>query len=271
MLQTTTIAFIGGGNMATAMIQGLLKAGLPPARLRAADQDQQRCEFLADQYTITTSQDNKAVLTGTNVVIIAVKPNKVEAVLREIRQDITANMLVVSIAAGITMARLQASLPDDQPLVRVMPNTPALIGAGISALLPLATLSEEQRQLTRQIMAVSGDVVEVENEAMLDGVTALSGSGPAYLFLIAEALSDGGVACGLPRSLSDKLTIKTLIGAARLIDESGTHPAVLKNQVTSPGGTTIAGLKQLETAGVRGSLIAAVEAAWQRSRQLGNC
>ena len=268
MLHETTITFIGGGNMAAAMIQGLLTAGSPPTHLRVSEPSQTRRDLLAERYAITVVADNKIALQGAHVVIIAVKPGLVDSVLKEIASALHSDLLVLSIAAGVSLATLQKLLPLGQPLVRVMPNTPALIGAGISALLPLPTLSEHNRRLAHQIMAVAGDVVELTDESMMDAVTALSGSGPAYLFLIAEALSDGGVACGLPRAMADQLTIKTLIGAARLIDESGSHPAVLKNQVTSPGGTTLAGLQVLELAGVRGTLMTAVRAAWNRSREL---
>ncbi|MEO5340808.1 MAG: pyrroline-5-carboxylate reductase [Magnetococcus sp. MYC-9] len=268
MLQETTIAFIGGGNMAAAMIQGLLTAGCSPARIRVSEPDPQRRDTLTHRFPIATMAENQEVVPGAQALVIAVKPGKVAHVLQEIAPLLTPEMLLLSIAAGVSLAQLQQALPAHQPLVRVMPNTPALIGAGIAALLPATTLSQEQRRLAMAIMAVTGEVVEVEEEGWMDGITALSGSGPAYLFLMAEALSDGGVACGLPRALADRLAVKTLIGSARLIDETGLHPAVLKNQVTSPGGTTIAGLIQLETAGVRGSLIAAVQAAWARSKAL---
>ncbi|MEO5350715.1 MAG: pyrroline-5-carboxylate reductase [Magnetococcus sp. YQC-3] len=268
MLHETTIAFVGGGNMAAAMIQGLLTAGCSPSRIRVSEPDPARRDTLTHRYQVATMAENQAVLPGADAVVIAVKPGKVDGVLRTMAPALTPDMLILSIAAGVSLEQLQRALPPAQPVVRVMPNTPALIGAGISALLPMPTLSPEKRALARQIMAVAGDVVEVEDESWMDGITALSGSGPAYLFLIAEALSDGGVACGLPRPLADRLAVKTLIGSARLIDETGQHPAVLKNQVTSPGGTTIAGLIQLESGGVRAALLAAVQAAWHRSRAL---
>lgn len=268
MLQEKTIAFIGGGNMAAAMVQGLLSAGCAPARIRVAEPDSKRREILGERYPVLILPDNEAVLPGADAVVIAVKPGKVEDVLRTITPAMTLDMLILSIAAGITLAQLQRVLPWDQPVVRVMPNTPALIGAGISAIFPMPGLSLEKRRLAQEIMAVTGDVVEVEEESWMDGVTALSGSGPAYVYLIAEALSDGGVACGLPRALADRLAVKTLIGSARLIDETGQHPATLKNQVTSPGGTTIAALELLESAGIRGTLMAAVRAAWHRSKAL---
>lgn len=268
MLQEKTIAFIGGGNMAAAMVQGLLSAGCTPARIRVAEPDLKRREILTERYPVVILAENEAAVQGVDAVVIAVKPGKVDSVLRTIAPTLTLDMLILSIAAGISLAQLQRALPYNQPVVRAMPNTPALIGAGISALLPMPTLSLEKRHLAQEIMAVAGDVVEIEEESWMDGITALSGSGPAYLYLIAEALSDGGVACGLPRALADRLTVKTLIGSARLIDETGQHPAVLKNQVTSPGGTTIAGLEQLEAAGVRGTLMAAIRAAWNRSKAL---
>ncbi|MBF0401791.1 MAG: pyrroline-5-carboxylate reductase [Magnetococcales bacterium] len=268
MLQNKTIAFIGGGNMAVAMIQGLLAAGCAPTRIRVAEPDAGQRQRLTERFPIVVLAENALALAGADAVVIAVKPGKVDGVLRLLAPVLGPEMLILSIAAGISLAQLQQALPAGQPLVRVMPNTPALIGAGISALLPIPTLSQEKRHLAQEIMAVAGDVVEIEEESWMDAITALSGSGPAYLFLIAEALSDGGVACGLPRGLADRLAVKTLIGSARLIDETGQHPAVLKNQVTSPGGTTIAGLEQLESAGVRAALMAAVRAAWSRSRAL---
>lgn len=269
MLDEISIAFMGGGNMAAAMIQGLLTSGFSPKRLRVSDPVNMQCDALKARYAVTAVQENRVAAAGADVVVLAVKPDKVEAVLKEIAPVLTPDCLLLSIAAGVTLARLQRQLSPDQPLVRVMPNMPALVGAGISALLPVPTLSEENRRLAMAVMSVVGDAVEVSDESMMDGVTALSGSGPAYLFLIAEALSDGGVACGLPRPLADRLTVKTLMGAARLIDETGTHPALLKQQVTSPGGTTLAGLAPLEKAGVRGTLMEAVRAAWHRSRELG--
>lgn len=268
MLKKATIAFVGGGNMATAMIQGLLKAGISSDRIRVSEPNKQSRNQLEKQFNVTTVAENSSVIVGANVVVIAVKPGVVTRVLKEIEKELDKTTLVISIAAGISLSQIVELLPKGQPIVRVMPNTPALIGAGISVLICMPNISQEKRILARQLMSVAGDVVEISDESMMDGVTALSGSGPAYVYLIAEALSDGGVACGLPRPLADKLAVKTLIGSARLIDETGTHPAVLKSQVTSPGGTTIAGLKELESNGVRGSLIKAVEAAWKRSKEL---
>ncbi|MBF0184130.1 MAG: pyrroline-5-carboxylate reductase [Magnetococcales bacterium] len=268
-LQEIKIGFIGGGNMAAAMIQGLLKAGVAARQIVVSEPDDGRQQWLQTQYGVGVSGSNSVVVqSGAEVVILAVKPGKVSSVLQALQADWQTGQLLISIAAGVALAQLQALLPAGQPVVRVMPNTPALIGEGIAALYAAPSLSVAQRQTARALLEVSGEVVEIEDEGWMDGVTALSGSGPAYVYLIAEALSDGGVACGLPRPLADRLAIRTLIGSARLLDASGSHPGVLKNQVTSPGGTTIAGLIRLETAGVRGALIEAVQAAWQRSRTL---
>ncbi|MBF0127945.1 MAG: pyrroline-5-carboxylate reductase [Magnetococcales bacterium] len=265
----TVIAFLGGGAMAGAMIKGLLNAGMPADRLRVSEPDGQQRHALHQQYGVPVFPDNRSALEGAGVVIVAVKPGVVATVLQEIAAHLQAGVLILSIAAGVPLAALAGRLPENQPLVRVMPNTPALVGAGISALLPATHTGPEMRLLARQIMSAIGLVEEIDNEALMDGITALSGSGPAYVYLIAEALSDGGVACGLPRALSDRLAVRTLLGSAKLMEETGSHPGVLKNQVTSPGGTTIAGLEPLEKAGVRGTLMAAVMAACQRSRELG--
>ena len=263
-----TIAFVGGGNMAAAMIRGLLQAGWDANRIRVAEPSEERRAFLAGQFGVSASADTVRAVNAAQTVVLAVKPGVVNMVLQEVGQVLHPEALVISIAAGVTLEMLRRGLPAEQPLVRVMPNTPALIGAGISAILPAPGTAKDKRQRAREVMAAAGEVVEVADEALMDGITALSGSGPAYVFLIAEALSDGGVACGLPRSLADTLAVQTLLGSARLLDETGQHPGVLKNQVTSPGGTTIAGLAELERAGVRSALMAAVTAAWHRSLAL---
>jgi pyrroline-5-carboxylate reductase len=264
------ITFIGGGNMAKALIAGLVDSGISANQIRVCEPDPEKQSRLSSHFGVMVSGEAASVVQGATAVILAVKPGVVVPVLSKIGPLLDPETLVISIAAGLSLGSLAKELSVDQPVVRVMPNTPALIGAGISVLYGGADLKPEMMALAREIMASVGDVEEVSDESLMDGVTALSGSGPAYVYLIAEALSDGGVSCGLPRPLADKLAVKTLIGAARLIDESGEHPAVLKNQVTSPGGTTIAALTQLERAGVRGTLIDAVGAAWNRSKELSN-
>ncbi|MBF0627374.1 MAG: pyrroline-5-carboxylate reductase [Magnetococcales bacterium] len=268
-LHACAITFLGGGAMASALIHGLTRAGVAPDRLCAADPSESQRRQLTERYAIRVSASNIEAVQGADVVVVAVKPGVVATVLDEISPALKPGALILSIAAGITLATLAARLPGGQPLVRVMPNTPALVGAGISAILPSPTTPPGQRLLARQIMEAVGLVEGIDQEALMDGVTALSGSGPAYVYLIAEALSDGGVASGLPRALADRLAIRTLLGAAKLLEETGLHPGVLKNQVTSPGGTTIAGLEALEKGGVRAAMMAAVQAACHRSRELG--
>ncbi|MBF0215305.1 MAG: pyrroline-5-carboxylate reductase [Magnetococcales bacterium] len=265
----SVIAFLGGGAMAGALIHGLIRAGVSPERLRVSDPVEKQRHLLHERHGVPVFADNAEAVQGADVVILSVKPGVVIGVLDAIAPLLQERVLVLSIAAGITLTTLTAHLPANQPLARVMPNTPALVAAGISALLPSPATPPPYRLLARQIMEAVGLVEELDNEALMDGVTALSGSGPAYVYLIAEALSDGGVASGLPRALADRLAIRTLLGSAKLLEESGLHPGVLKNQVTSPGGTTIAGLEALEKGAVRGALIAAVQAACQRSRELG--
>jgi pyrroline-5-carboxylate reductase len=268
MLTNKIITFIGGGNMAKALVSGLINAGVGSENIRICEPDSKKQSQLSAQFGVEVSGQAEGVVAGVDVVVLAVKPGVVPLVLADIGTVIARDTVVISIAAGVSMATLMGGLSTGQPVVRVMPNTPALIGAGISVLFGGAGIDAAKLELARQVMAAVGDVDEVADESLLDGVTALSGSGPAYVYLMAEALSDGGVSCGLPRQLADKLAVKTLIGAARMIDESGEHPGVLKNQVTSPGGTTIAAVAQLERSGVRSALIDAVGAAWKRSREL---
>ncbi|MBF0260969.1 MAG: pyrroline-5-carboxylate reductase [Magnetococcales bacterium] len=265
----SVIAFLGGGAMAGALIQGLIRASVPLERIRVAEPVEGQRLALTERYGVPVFSANREAVRGADVVVVAVKPGVVAGVLDEVADALGSGVLVISIAAGVTLATLAAHLPAGQPLARVMPNTPGLVGAGISALLAAPGCSAEQRLLARRIMEAVGLVEEIDQESLMDGITALSGSGPAYVYLIAEALSDGGVASGLPRPLADRLAIRTLLGSAKLLEESGLHPGVLKNQVTSPGGTTIAGLEVLERSGVRGALMGAVQAACQRSRELG--
>ncbi|MEO5371324.1 MAG: pyrroline-5-carboxylate reductase [Magnetococcus sp. DMHC-1] len=268
MTLTMNVAFLGGGNMATALISGLVQAGISPGQIRVAEPDPLRRNTLQERFKVTVQADNSAVLPGADVVVVAVKPGVVTKVLQEIQAGLLPQTLILSIAAGVSLARLAENLPKDQPVIRAMPNTPALIGAGMTVLCPGCGVQENQVETARRIMLAAGKVAVIQDEKLMDAVTALSGSGPAYLYLVAEALSDGGVACGLPRDLADQLTVQTLLGTSQLLASSGQHPAILKNQVTSPGGTTIAALRRLEAGGVRSALMEAVVAAWQRAREL---
>ncbi|OSM00456.1 pyrroline-5-carboxylate reductase [Magnetofaba australis] len=269
MNELPRIAFIGGGNMATAIIQGLITSGAQPDRILVAEPLKQKRQELTNQFGVLPFPDASTAVCDAGVVILAVKPAIVETVLSQIADTLLPNAVVISIAAGVTIDAMMSLLSASQPVVRVMPNTPALVAAGMSVLCPAPHTTDAQLALATRILDAVGQTATVRDESLLDAVTGLSGSGPAYVFLIAEALSDAGVSCGLPRPLADQLAIQTLLGSSQLMSQTGEHPAVLKSQVTSPGGTTIAGVMTLEQSGVRGALMQAVQAAWKRSQELG--
>ncbi len=254
--------------MATALGQGFVRAGLvQPAGLLASDLEASaRGEFERLTGGRTTASNREVIAART--VFVAVKPHQVREVLREVREALTSEHLVVSIAAGVTLAALQSAVPAGTRLVRVMPNTPALVGASATAFSLGSSCQPEDGRWVQRLFTSVGIALPV-SEALLDAVTGLSGSGPAYGYLMIEALSDGGVAAGLPRDVSTRLAAQTLMGAARMVLETGLHPGVLKDQVTSPGGTTIEGIHELEKAGVRAGLMNAVGAATEKSRRLG--
>jgi pyrroline-5-carboxylate reductase len=263
------IAFIGAGQMATALAQGFLKAGLVDcAQILAADpltESQQR--FTAATAAPATA-GNLSVAAQADVVFLAVKPQQIATVLAELRGQIDEQKLVVSIAAGVPIAVLQQGLGPAVRVVRVMPNTPCLVGLGACAFCLGPTATPDDAKLVEQLLSAVGIALRVE-EKLLDAVTGLSGSGPAFVYTIIEALSDGGVRMGLPRAAATALAAQTVRGAAEMVLSTHEHPAVLKDRVTSPGGTTIAGLQALEVGAVRAALMAAVEAATRRSVELG--
>lgn len=263
-----TIGFIGAGQMARALAGGLVRAGLTSAqRLVACDPaEAARAEFAAQVAGARLVDDNRAVVAAADVIVLAVKPQKAAVVMAEVRGSCGPDKLLVSILAGTPLAKLVAGL-GTQRVVRVMPNTPCLVGAGASgyALGPGAT--RQDAELVGELLGAVGMAVEVE-EGLLDAVTGLSGSGPAFVYTMIEALSDGGVRAGLPRATATQLAAQTVLGGARMVLASGEHPAVLKDRVASPGGTTIAGLQALEERGLRAALLAAVEAATRRSVEL---
>lgn len=266
------IGFVGGGAMAEALVTGLLAAGVCAARIRAADPVAARREHLAVRYGIAVSAVNTEVVAASDLVVVAVKPALVVPVLSAItaaEPAVAARPLWLSIAAGVPLAGLAGALAPGTRVVRAMPNTPALVRAGVTAFVASPTCSAADRALARALCETVGSVWEAPSEALLDAVTGLSGSGPAYVFVFLEALSDAGVRVGLPREAASMLAIQTVLGSARLALETGRHPAQLKDQVTSPGGTTIAGLERLEAAGLRAAVYDAVAAATARSRQLG--
>ncbi len=263
------IGFLGAGKMAAALAKGFLKAGLAvPDGLIASDPYPAARESLARETGMKTTAVNGDVLRAAPIIVLAVKPDQVASVLAEVRPAFTAEHLLISIAAGVPLARLEAALPGGARVVRVMPNTPALVGASASGFALGQGTRPGDTALVEQLLSSVGLAVSVK-ESLLDAVTGLSGSGPAYVFLMIEALSDGGVAAGLPREVATRLAAQTLLGSARLLLETGQHPGALKDMVTSPGGTTIEGLHELEKAGVRGALINAVRAAADKSKKLG--
>ena len=265
---TSKIAFIGGGRMAEAIIGGLLSGQVCSAEsIWATDPVAERRNRLKSQFGIRVSPANREAVAWADVVVLAVKPQTLPAVLSELG-PILAHALVISIVAGVTIRTIAEQVGGATRVVRAMPNTPALVREGMIALATGAGGSDNDIRLVRTIFEAVGLVIVVE-EGLLDAVTGLSGSGPAYVFLAIEALADGGVKMGLPRQTAELLAAQTVFGAARLVLESGVHPAELKDRVSSPGGTTIAGLHQLEQGGFRAALMAAVEAATTRSKELG--
>ncbi len=267
--QTHTWGFIGAGKMATALARGMISARTTsPSLVFAYDPVKAAAMSFASETGATILSSNHAVAEHCDILILAVKPQAMGQVLADLQPSITNRHLLISIAAGISIATLSSLIGPDRRIIRVMPNTPALIGAGASgyALGKLATPDDEVRLKT--CLEAVGIAYRVP-EPLLDAVTGLSGSGPAYAYLMIEALSDGGVRMGLPRDIATALAAQTLMGAARMVLETGLHPGVLKDQVTSPGGTTIAGLHAMESAGVRAALMNAVESATSRSVELG--
>lgn len=266
------VGFIGAGKMATALARGLAAAGFTtPARIIACDVLPAAREAFARETGGRTVDSVAAVTAESDVVVLAVKPQHMADVLAELRAaqpGLQRRQLVVSIAAGVPLGTLESGLPDGCRVVRVMPNTPCLVGAGASAFAAGSHATPEDARLVEQLLSTVGLAVEVP-EGMLDAVTGLSGSGPAYVCQFIEALADGGVRVGLPRDVATRLAAQTVLGSAKLLLETGEHPAALKDAVASPGGTTIAGLHALERGGVRASVMDAVVAAAARSAELG--
>jgi pyrroline-5-carboxylate reductase len=270
-LEDRRIGLIGAGAMGEALASGLLAAGVPRRAVQATDAEPARRERIAEKLGIATPADNRALVEASDIIVLAVKPAQTETVLADLAGEADlVRPLWISIAAGISLARLGASLPSRARVVRAMPNTPALIRAGATAFATGAHVTDDDRAVTRALFASVGEVWEAPAESLLDAVTGLSGSGPAYVFVFLEALGDAGVRMGLPRDAAYQLAFQTVVGAARLAQETGRHPGDLKDQVTSPGGTTIAGLERLEAGGFRAAIHDAVAAATARSRELGD-
>lgn len=262
------LAVLGAGVMGTAVLSALLEAGAVEASdVRASTLDDAARAHLTDDVGVRVV-DNREAVTGADIVLIAVKPDAVRGLLREVRDDIADGALVICVAAGISLDTLEAALPEGAAVVRVMPNTPTIVREGMLAMSPGKECSPRQIEAARELLGHLGSVVTVP-EKQQDAVTGVSGSGPAYVFAFVDALVEAGVVQGLPRPVATELAVQTLYGAAALLRRSGEHPALLREKVTSPGGTTAAGLRVLDARGLRSAVVDAVEAAARRSTELG--
>ncbi len=260
------IAVIGAGKMGEALVSGLLKAGISPDDLIITERYEERADELSQRYGVK-SVSNADAAHQAETIVLAVKPQDMDALLAELAPVVTPDRLIVTIAAGITTSAIERRLASGVPVVRVMPNTPALVGEAMSAVAPGAHASPEHLDRAEALFRPVGRVVRLP-ESQLDAVTALSGSGPAYVFYLVEAMTDAGILLGLPRAVAHELIVQTVYGAAVMLRETGEHPVTLREAVTSPAGTTISAIRELENHGVRAAFLAALEAARDRSREL---
>jgi pyrroline-5-carboxylate reductase len=261
------LGFLGAGKMASALVRGVISSGaVKPSDIVVSDVLTVAAEKLSKITGAAIAATNAALIEKADAIVLCVKPNDALDALRDVSAKLMGK-LVISIVAGLETKALESAAGSAARIIRVMPNTPALVGQGAAAYSLGCTATDDDANLVEKILSGVGLVVRVK-ESLLDAVTGLSGSGPAYVFTVIEALADGGVLMGLPRDLALKLATQTVVGAATMVRDTGEHPAVLRDQVASPGGTTIAGLEELESAGLRSALISAVRAATERSRQL---
>ena len=273
MLKNKKIGFIGGGNMAEAIIKGMLSSSslVKVSNVFVSEPNKNRQTFLSSEYKIKIVKDNFDLVKKSDVLIIAVKPQIIREVLNGIADQVDAQKLVISVAAGVPISQIEEALRVGKKkklcVVRTMPNTPSVVQEGATAITAAKGVSKSDFKISHEIFQAVGQTVEVPEE-QIDAVTGLSGSGPAYIFMIIEALSDAGVKMGLSRDVATELTVQTVLGSALLVRETGTSPGELKNRVTSPGGTTIAGLHALEKGSLRATLMNAVEKATLRSKEL---
>lgn len=262
------LAIIGGGKMGEALVAGLTHSGwCDPADIVVSEIHVQRREHLAKAYGITVTEDSTEAIRGAESVLLAVKPQDMETVLDLIGPSIGDAQLVMTIAAGITIQRLESRFRANVPVIRVMPNTPALLREGAAAIAAGTHATDAHMARADEILQAVGRVVHLP-EKYLDAVTGVSGTGPAYVFFLAESLIEAAVGVGLPRDVATELTVQTLLGSARMLRETGRHPVELREEVTSPGGTTVAAMRVLERAGVKSAFLDAVRAATERSREL---
>lgn len=269
MLKDKKIAVLGAGHMGSALIGGLLRGKLvtSPKNITATRRSPEALDELRRKWDIHTSTDNRKAVKGADIVILSMKPQTAGAVLDEVAKVTQKGQLFISVMAGIQTAFINARLRRPNPVVRAMPNTPALVDEGATAIAAGSHAGESDLRAAEAIFKAVGRV-EILPEALLDAVTGLSGSGPVYIYMVIEALTDGGVKMGIPRAVASKLAAQTVYGAAKLVLETGKHPAILKDEVTTPGGTAIAAVHELESKGLRTVLIDAVVTATKRSKEL---
>jgi pyrroline-5-carboxylate reductase len=261
------LAIVSGGKIGEALLSGLLRGDAQPDQIVVVEHYPERKSYLTERYGVRMVDIAEAVKTSLTI-LIAVKPQDIDTVLSQLAQDVTADHLIVSVAAGITIAHIERGLPSGPAVVRCMPNTPALVDEAMTAISAGSHADEEHLQRAQDLLSAVGKVVRVP-ESQLDAVTALSGSGPAYFFYLVEAMIDAGILLGLPRALAADLIVQTAVGSAVMLRDSGEHPVQLREAVTSPAGTTISAIRELENHAVRAALIAAIEAARDRSVELG--
>lgn len=261
-----TVAIIGVGVMGETLLSGLVRGGTPATELLVCEKRPERAAELAERYHVTVS-DELAAVAGADTVALVVKPQDMEDVLAELSAYLRPSQLLVSLAAGITTGFIEARIPDGVAVVRVMPNTPALVDEGMAAISGGTHCEERHLVRAEEMLRATGRVIRIP-EKQQDAVTAISGSGPAYLFFVVESMIEAGVHLGLPRTTATELVVQTVVGSAKLLRETGEHPTVLRERVTSPGGTTAAAIRQLEDHKVRAAFITAMEAARNRSQEL---
>ncbi|PCI36337.1 MAG: pyrroline-5-carboxylate reductase [Elusimicrobia bacterium] len=268
MLKTKKIAVIGAGHIGQAVIGGLLKAKLLSAKnITASRRDPARLDALKKRFAVHVTTDNRKAVKGADVLIIAVKPQGAPALFEEIASIVREDQLIISVMAGVTTQRMSSLLGKPNPIIRAMPNTPALVDAGATPLAKGEHATDADLKIAETIFKAVG-IVDIIPESLMDAVTGLSGSGPVYIYMVIEALIDGGVKMGIPRNVARRLAAQTVFGAAKLVIETGKHPAILKDEVTTPGGTAIAAIHMLESKGLRNVLIEAVATAAKRSEEL---
>ncbi|SDS86110.1 pyrroline-5-carboxylate reductase [Paraoerskovia marina] len=261
------IAVLGTGVMGETALTGILSAGWDPERVVATARRPERADELARTHGVRTTHDNVAAAAEADVVILGVKPKDIGALTEEISSAVRPGTLVLTVAVGLSCAFYEKRLPEGTPFVRVMPNTPSSIGVGVSAISPGVAATDEHLELVETLLASTGLVIRIAEKDQA-AVAALSGSGPAYVFYVLDALSEAGTLMGIPRATAAQLAAQTVLGAATMVQETGEHPAILREKVSSPGGTTIAGLRELDRGGVRAAFVDALTAAKARAGEL---